>query len=120
MEVEARRDSTLFLIRGDWPATAGAIPDNVILVANDVGLLLRGHKSSTAFEIVSAKKGAATLAPSAIAVSLRPGVLLVDLSRSALSTPIHFQLALVNNGHVVDQLPASGELVWDGTGRPHK
>ena len=120
VQVEARRDSTLFLIRGNWPATAGAIPDDIILVANDVGLLLRGHKSSTAFEIVSARKGSTVLGPSAIAVSLRPGVLLVNISRSALSTPIRFQLALVNNSHIVDQLPATGQLMWDGSGRPHK
>ncbi len=120
VQIEARRDSTLFLIRGNWPATAGAIPVDVNLVANDVVLVLRGRKSSTAFEVVSAKKGTTALAPSAIEASLRPGVLLINVASSVLEAPIHFQVALVSNGHAVDQLPSSGELLWDGSGRPHK
>lgn len=130
VQVENRRESTLFLVRGAWLIQALPAPgsrEDFALVANDVVLVLRVHTSSAEFEIITAKKGAAGLPVSAIAASLRlndasppDNVLLINVTNAVLKAPLHFHLALMINGRVVEQLPSAGDLFWDGTGRPHK
>jgi hypothetical protein len=112
-EVQAREGSTLFVFRGGWPAVVGDIPGDLRLTANDLDVVLRPNGDADAFEIVDGG-----VDPSAIAVGLQDGALLVDLIGDVVTTPITFAFGLVEGDRFTARLPWEGMLEWTGQGRP--
>lgn len=112
-EVQARQGSTLFVFRGDWPATIGDIPGDLRLTANDLDVVLRPNAEAETFEIMDGG-----VDPSAIAVGLQDGALLIDLIGDAVTTPVTFAFGLVDGDRFTARLPREGMLEWTGQGRP--
>ncbi len=114
VEVQDRQGSTLFVIRGGWPASVGEIPGDVRLVANDLDLVLRPNDEAGAFEVVSGPD------PGSVAAGLQGDPLLINLADGTVTPPVQFVVGLADEDRFTVRLPADGALVWDGSGAPRQ
>ena len=111
VEVQPRSGSTLFVLRGTWPATADGLKSDIRLDANDVQLVLHPHGSLNAFEVVSATRAGSPLDPAAVGATITRGALVVNLA-PALPAPVAFDVGLWNGSAFTARVPGSGQLRW--------
>lgn len=114
VEVQPRSGSTLFVVRGTWPATADALKTDIRLDANDLQLLLHPHGSLNAFEVVSATRGGSALDPAAIGATIMQGALVIDVA-PGLPAPVVFDVGLWNGSAFTARVPGTGQLRWTGS-----
>jgi hypothetical protein len=117
-EVQARQGSSLFIFGGSWPSAIGDIPGEVRLTANDLDL--RFHPSADGFEIVDGAGPGSLVAAEDVAADIHQGALLINLPASAVAAPVRFALELIPGDGSPALIPASGRLLWNGTGAPER
>ena len=115
VEVQARRGSTLFILRGKLPTSADTLKASVRLVANDTELVLTSHGSQNAFEVTRALRGGAPIAGGTVGASIQQGALLIDVA-PPLASPVAFEVGFWSGSGYTGRLPRSGRLAWAGRG----
>jgi hypothetical protein len=120
VEVQARENGTLFVLRGSWPASVDELHSSVRLVANDIEVVLKPHGSQNVFDVEKATRGTAAMAKDSVAAGIQSGALLISFSVTDLKAPVQFEVGLWNGSSYTGRLPGAGTLAWDGQGAPHR
>ena len=118
LQLQGRHGSTLLVIGGQIPASADEFASDVRLIANDVEIVLHPHRSGGLFEAPVATKAGTALPSSAVGATVAQGKLLINLAAGLLVPPVKLQLGLWNGHTYTEQLPNTGELMWDGRSAP--
>jgi hypothetical protein len=110
-EVQRRKGGTLFLFEGRWPAAPADIGADLRLEANGIPLTL--HPTARGFEIAEGEVN-----PLQVAVGMREGRLLLNLTTAVLKAPVTFAFGLWDGEAFTARIPRRGALEWTGRGAP--